>query len=734
MSLSRCEPWPRGPRIDLDGRVRVTAFQPGALTLELVDSKSHRVLTRFERLHPDGLYEAKVEGPIVDYRLRARWEAGGESVFDDPYRHPSLLEARELADFAAGQHIRPQRLLGAEPCESLGVSGVRFAVWAPRAGAVSVVGDFNFWNERQHPMRLHEDSGIWELFIPGVAEGALYKFAVCNSMGAPIGQKSDPFARRSEAYPGTASVVARLAGRVQRPEARVAANAIDAPMSIYEVHLPSWRRPKDSLRRFLDWDELAAELVPYVRQLGFTHVELLPPAEHPFDGSWGYQPVGLYAPTSRHGEPAGFERFVSACHRAGLGVLIDWVPGHFPNDAHGLVCFDGEPLYEYSDPREGVHQDWDTLIYDFSKPQVRSFLIGSALHWVESYGIDGMRVDAVASMLYRDYSRRDGEWLPNVNGGRENLEAIGFLRQLNSVVAAECPGTLMIAEESTAFPKVTEPVEAGGLGFSYKWNMGWMNDSLRYFARSPEHRAYHHDEITFSLLYAFSERYLLPISHDEVVHGKGSLIGKMPKNREQKFANLRAFLGYMFGHPGKKLLFMGCEFAQELEWNHDAELDWSRLAEPLNAGVQRLVQDLNQLLRETPALHRCDVEPRSFEWIEVADRQRSRIAFLRLGNEDDPPIIVVSNFTPITVDGYRVGVPAAGVYRERLNTDSAYYGGSNFGLKFGAATAEAIPAHGRAYSIVLRLPPLSTVFLAPVDPSGGRDEARPRTARRGRLV
>lgn len=734
MSPSWYESWQRGPRIDEDGSVRVRVFQPGALTLDLLDPESNCLLARFERLHPDGLYEAKVEASVVDYRLLARWESGGESVFDDPYRHPSVLETRELTEFAAGRHIRPQRLLGAEPCSSLGVRGVRFSVWAPRASVVSVVGDFNFWNERQHPMRLHPESGIWELFIPSVAEGALYKFAVCNSVGATIGQKSDPFARRSEAYPGTASVVYRRAERVQRPAARVVANAIDAPMSIYEVHLPSWRRPKDSLRQFLDWDELAAELVPYVRKLGFTHVELLPPAEHPFDGSWGYQPVGLYAPTSRHGEPDGFGRFVSACHGAGLGVIVDWVPGHFPNDAHGLVCFDGAPLYEYSDPREGIHQDWDTLIYDFSKPQVRSFLIGSALHWLESFGIDGLRVDAVASMLYRDYSRRDGEWLPNVNGGRENLEAIDFLRQLNSVVAAECPGTLMIAEESTAFPKVTEPVEAGGLGFSYKWNMGWMNDSLRYIARSPEHRAYHHNEVTFSLLYAFSERYVLPISHDEVVHGKGSLIGKMPKNREQKFANLRAYLGYMFGHPGKKLLFMGCEFAQELEWNHDAELDWSRLDDPLNAGVQRLVGDLNELLHKTPALYRCDVDPHSFEWIEVTDKQRSLIAFMRRGNAHDPPIIVVSNFTSTKIEGYRVGVPAAGVYRERLNTDSAYYGGGNIGLKYGAATSEAVPAHGRAHSIVLRLPPLSTVFLTLADPSGGGYERSSRTARHGRLV
>ena len=734
MRSSWYEPLQLGPYIDSKGNARVRVFQPGALALELLQPENHLVIARFERLHPDGLCEASTKTLIVDYRLRARWESGGESVFDDPYRHPSLLEPRELAEFAAGRHIRPQRLLGAEPCSSLGVTGVRFAVWAPRAGAVSVVGAFNFWNERQHRMRLHEDSGIWELFVPGVTEGALYKFAIHDASGVTRGQKADPFARRSEAYPGTASVVSRLTERVVRPGAREEANAPHAPMSIYEVHLPSWRRPKDSLRQFLDWDELAAELVPYATQLGFTHIELLPPAEHPFDGSWGYQPVGLYAPTSRHGEPAGFGRFVSACHQAGLGVIVDWVPGHFPNDTHGLVCFDGAPLYEYEDPREGVHQDWDTLIYDFSKPQVRSFLIGSALHWLESYGIDGMRVDAVASMLYRDYSRREGEWLPNVNGGRENLEAIMFLRQLNSVIAAEYPGTLMIAEESTAFPKVTQPVEAGGLGFSYKWNMGWMNDSLRYIARSPEHRAYHHDEITFSLLYAFSERYVLPISHDEVVHGKGSLIGKMPKTREQKFANLRAYLGYMFGHPGKKLLFMGCEFAQEREWNHDTELDWSRLNEPLNAGVQRLVRDLNEMLRETPALYRCDVDPHSFEWIEVTDRQRSLIAFMRRGHEIDRPIIVISNFTPATREGYRIGVPAAGVYRERLNTDSAYYGGRNIGLKFGAATAEAIPAHGRPYSIVLRLPPLSTVFVEPVGPTEGGDPRDSGAARHGRLV
>lgn len=705
-----------GPHHDADGVWRVRVFQPGAESLELRTAEGSRLLARFELQHVDGFFEADLAGrragaPINDYRLFARWHGGGELLFDDPYRHPPQLNNADLWWFTEGTHLRPQHMLGAEPGESLGVSGTRFAVWAPHAGAVSVVGDFNYWDERRHPMRLRHESGVWEIFLPGVGEGAHYKFALRDAAGHPLGHRSDPYARRAELRPATASVVARLPVPAPRRAERRAANAIDAPISIYEVHASSWRRSINPQRRFPDWDELAATLVPYVHGLGFTHIELLPITEHPLDASWGYQPIGLYAPSARFGEPEGFGRFVSACHAAGIGVILDWVPGHFPTDAHGLARFDGTALYEYADPREGFHPDWNTLIHDFRKPQVRNFLLGSALHWIEAWGVDGLRVDAVASMLYRDYSRPHGEWLPNVHGGRENLEAIAFLQRLNSLLGAEFPDAMTVAEESTTYPGVSRPVDAGGLGFHFKWNMGWMNDSLRYIARDPVHRRHHHNELTFAIWYACSEQFVLPISHDEVVHGKHSLLGRMPGDHWQRFANLRAYLGFMFGHPGKKLLFMGCEFGQANEWNHDTELDWFLLDDPAHAGVQRLVHDLNQLLRRTPALYRRDFEPAGFEWIEPDDSLHSVFAFLRRGAVDDPVMVVVSHFTPIVRAGYRLGVPLPGVYRERLNTDSEHYGGSNVGLHFCEAAAEPIPAHGQPYSIVLQIPPLATVFL-----------------------
>ena len=705
-----------GPHVDVDGLCRIRVFQPGARTLELLDADGEQRLGAFELQHPEGLFEIVTVTELHDYRLRATWQAGGGAQFDDPYRHPPLLAEYDLWLFGEGTHLRPQTILGAEPCESLGVPGTRFAVWAPHASAVSVVGDFNLWDERRHPLRWRHEAGIWEIFLPGVGEGAAYKFSLRDAAGRSLPQKADPFARRAELRPATASIVARLPQTVSPTEARRRANAIDAPISIYEVHLASWRRRADHRREsggspFADWGELAATLIPYAIDLGFTHLELLPVSEHPLDASWGYQPTGMYAPTARFGDPAGFHRFVEDCHRAGLGVIVDWVPAHFPADAHGLAKFDGTALFEYADPREGFHPDWNTLIYDFKKPQVKNFLIGSALYWLETFGIDGLRVDAVASMLYRDYSRRDGEWLPNIHGGRENLEAIALLRRLNEVIGAERPAAMTIAEESTAFPQVSRPTSVGGLGFHYKWNMGWMNDTLRYIGRDPVHRSHHHDELTFGLVYAFSEQFVLPISHDEVVHGKGSLLGRMPGDRWQKFANLRAYLGFMFAHPGKKLLFMGSEFAQEREWNHDSELDWFLLDDPLHAGVQRLVRDLNRLLRNTPALHRLDFDSAGFEWIVAGDREQSVIAFLRRATMTDPLILAVSNFTPTIREGYRLGVPAAGTYRERLNTDSEHYGGSNVGTTFGEATSEPVPCHGHAQSVVLRLPPLATVFL-----------------------
>jgi len=715
-----------GPHRDADGIWRIRVFQPGAVSLELRTADGARVLTNFVLQHADGFFEASCSGattidaPVIDapasdsindYRLLARWQGGGEHLFDDPYRHPPQLGEADLWWFTEGTHLRPHRMLGAEPCESRGVAGTRFAVWAPHAGAVSVVGDFNYWDERRHPMRLRHESGVWEIFLPGIGEGAHYKFALRDAAGRSLGQRADPYARRTELRPATASVVARLPNPALRREERRTANAIDAPISIYEVHAASWRRSKDPHRRFADWDELAANLVPYVRELGFTHIELLPITEHPLDASWGYQPTGLYAPSARFGEPAGLGRFVTACHDAGIGVILDWVPGHFPADAHGLARFDGTTLYEYADPREGFHPDWNTLIHDFSKPQVCNFLLGSALHWIETWGLDGLRVDAVASMLYRDYSRPHGQWLPNVHGGRENLEAIAFVQRLNTVLGAEFPDAITVAEESTTYPGVSKPVDADGLGFHFKWNMGWMNDSLRYIAREPIHRRHHHNELTFSLMYACSEQFVLPISHDEVVHGKRSLLGRMPGDRWQRFANLRAYLGFMFAHPGKKLLFMGCEFAQYNEWNHDTELDWGLLDEPAHAGVQRLVRDLNRLLRASPALYRRDFEPEGFEWIEPDDNVHSVFAFTRRGLADDPLLLVVSHFTPLVREGYRLGVPSPGTYRERLNTDSEHYGGSNVGMNFCEAVAESVPAHGHDYSIVLRIPPLSTVFM-----------------------
>jgi 1,4-alpha-glucan branching enzyme len=544
-----------------------------------------------------------------------------------------------------------------------------------------------------------------------VAAGVAYKYELCTPAGEVLPLKADPFALQAELRPATASVVAQLPPVMAASSDRQRANALDAPMSIYEVHLGSWRRKPEEGNRWLDWDELADQLVPYACELGFTHLELLPISEHPFDGSWGYQPIGLYAPTARFGEPAGFRRFVQRCHAQGLGLFVDWVPAHFPSDAHGLGQFDGTALYEHADPREGFHHDWNTLIYNFGRTEVRNFLVGNALYWLERYGVDGLRVDAVASMLYRDYSRKPGEWLPNAYGGRENLEAISFLKRVNEVVGTEREQAVTLAEESTAFPAVSRPTYVGGLGFHFKWNMGWMHDTLQYMARDPVHRKHHHGEITFSMVYAFNENFVLPLSHDEVVHGKGSLLTKMPGDRWQRFANLRAYYGFMFAHPGKKLLFMGCEFAQEREWNHDRSLDWHLLADPAHAGVRRLLRDLNHLYRETPALHQRDFTPDGFEWIEHNDAQRSVLAFVRRGHDARRFIVVVCNFTPTVQHGYRIGVPEPGVYRERINTDSAHYGGSNVGAPYGEITAEPIAWHGRPHSIGMTLPPLATVFF-----------------------
>ncbi len=701
-----------GMHADDNGALWVRAMLPGATAVAVNDTKSGRRVASLARRHADGLFEGKLPRRRLpfDYRLGVDWESGDSGVYADAYNVGPLISEEDLHYLAEGTHLRPFEVLGAHVLAVGAVEGVRFALWAPNAQRVSIVGDFNGWDGRRHPMRSRGASGVWELFVPHAGLGDRYKFELLGPDGNLLPLKADPYARAAQHRPETASVVTALPPAKALTPKRAAANLRDAPISIYEVHLASWKR---NGHEFPTWDELAESLPRYVADLAFTHVELLPVSEHPFDGSWGYQALGMYAPTSRFGPPEGFSRFIDACHAHGLGVLIDWVPAHFPGDAHGLAQFDGTPLFEYADPREGFHRDWNTLIYNFGRNEVRNFLAGSALYWTERYGIDGLRVDAVASMLYRDYSRPAGEWLPNVHGGRENLEAISLLKRVNEVIGAQCPGAITVAEESTAFPGVSAPTYSGGLGFHYKWNMGWMNDTLRYMHEDPVHRRWHHEKMTFGLVYAFSENFVLPLSHDEVVHGKGSLLSKMPGDEWQRFANLRAYYGFMWGHPGKKLLFMGQEFAQPTEWNHDAELPWALVGEERHAGVQRLVRDLNRLYREHPALHQLDCEAAGFEWLVSEDAEQSVFAWLRR-DQQGKLLMVVCNFTPIPRNAYRIGIPESGMqWTELLNTDSAIYGGSNFGNGSSSVVVESVSAHGHAQSIKLALPPLGTLFLAP---------------------
>jgi len=671
---------------------------------------------------------------VPDYRLRVCWqgrEAEPPQTLDDPYRFTSQLREADLWLLGEGTHLRPYEALGAHPLDVGGVGGVRFAVWAPQAQRVSVVGDFNAWDGRRHMMRWHPACGVWDIFIPHVAEGDRYRFEVLGADGV-VRLKADPYANRAELRPGTASIVQRLPAGVASSPERQRANALDAPISIYEVHLGSWQRGPQG--RWLSYTELADTLVPYAVELGFTHLELLPVGEHPFDGSWGYQPIGLYAPTARFGTPEDFKHFVEVAHAAGLGVILDWVPAHFPCDDHGLAQFDGTHLYEHADPREGFHPDWNTLIYNYGRTEVRNFLVGNALYWIERFGIDGLRVDAVASMLYRDYSRAPGEWVPNRLGGRENLEAIEFLRRMNRVIGQERPEAVMIAEESTSFVGVSRPVSpdghSGGLGFHYKWNMGWMNDTLRYMARDPVHRRYHQDEMRFALMYAFNENFVLPLSHDEVVHGKGSMLRKMPDDPNgghwRNFANLRAFYGWLWGHPGKKLLFMGNEFGQWEEWNADAELQWHWLQQPQHAGLQRLVRDLNRVLRHHPALYRQDFSPQGFAWIRHDDCDNSVLAFERLSGQPEASgaerVVVISHFTPEVRFAYRLGVPQAGAWQVLIDTDDAAYGGA--GVDLGPLVTEPVACDGHRQSLLLNLPPLATLMLAP-QPPARRERAQP---------
>jgi len=687
---------------------QVRTFQPHVRAASLVDTSGH-VFAHMERVHDGGVFAGPLPARKRHYRLRLD---DGTTVYDveDPYRFPSPLGELDLHLLGEGTHQRAYEKLGARPLRLLGVDGVYFAVWAPNAARVSVVGDFNDWDGRRAAMRFHPDAGVWDIFLPGLGVGALYKFELLDRTGSLLPLKTDPYASRCEPPPGNASIV--YASRYRwRDEAwrkrSQSAMALDCPQSIYEVHLGSWRRHVEDGGRWLSYRELATELVDYVAEMGFTHIELLPLMEHPFDGSWGYQPIGLYAPTWRFGEPDDLRYLIDRCHAKGIGVIFDWVPAHFPRDEHGLVRFDGTALYEHGDPRRGEHPDWGTLVFDFGRSEVANYLITNALYWADEFHIDGLRVDAVASMLYLDYSREDGQWQPNERGGNENLEAIAFLQRLNELVHQR--QTVTIAEESTAWPGVSRPTYAGGLGFSFKWNMGWMNDTLAYIHEDPVHRRYHHDRMTFGLMYAFEENFILPLSHDEVVHGKGSLLEKMPGEDRQKFANLRALYGFMFGYPGKKLLFMGNEFAQRREWAHDHSLDWHLCTLPAHAGVQRLVRDLNALYRATPALFELDYDPHGFEWIDWSDRDNSVFSWIRRDRAGNH-VVVVANLTPVVREQYALGVAAAGRYVEAINTDATEYGGMGVG-NFGVVDARNEASHGRPCSLRLTLPPLATLIL-----------------------
>jgi len=684
------------------------ALVPGAETVSAF-TLDGRAVGELALVDPGGLFEGQV---AVDQRRPLRYRAvrGGESWdLVDPYSFGPVLGPLDDYYIAEGTHRRLFDRLGAHPMTHEGAAGTHFAVWAPNASRVAVVGDFNGWDGRRHVMRRRGDIGVWEIFLPGIGPGARYKFEIAAANGAVLPLKADPFAFASELRPQTASIVAASPDFVWTDERWLADRANGdnrrKPMAIYEVHAGSWQRADDG--GFLSWDALGDRLIPHLVDHGFTHVEFLPVAEHPFDPSWGYQTTGLYAPTARFGPPEAFARFVDRAHGAGIGVILDWVPAHFPTDAHGLARFDGTALYEHADPRQGFHPDWNTAIYNFGRREVVAFLVNNALFWAEKYHVDGLRVDAVASMLYLDYSRRQGEWIPNAAGGRENLEAITFLQAANRAVHAAHPGFLMIAEESTAWPRVTQPVHEGGLGFGFKWNMGFMHDTLRYLARDPVHRTHHHDDLTFGLLYAFSENFVLPLSHDEVVHGKGSLLHKMAGDDWQKFATLRAYYGLMWAYPGKKLLFMGQEFAQRAEWSEARALDWELCRHAPHAGMLSLVADLNRLYRAVPALHARDCEPEGFAWAIVDDRRNSVFAFLRRA-PGAPTVLVVSNFTPVAHDGYVVPVPQGGRWIERLNTDAAIYGGTGKG-NLGGVDAHQGP--DGAARVTLTLPPLSTVML-----------------------
>jgi 1,4-alpha-glucan branching enzyme len=644
------------------------------------------------------------------YKIHRQTPSGQEIVFHDPYSIMPQISEYDLHLFSQGKHWHAYKVLGAHSYEIEGIKGTLFATWAPGAERVSVVGSFNDWDGRRHPMRVRGGSGVWEIFIPEVEAGELYKFEIRNRDDGSLHLKMDPYGQQCELRPGTASVITTESRHKWRDEdwmdAREHADWLHEPHSVYEVHMGSWKRHPDG--SFYSYREMADELVPYVKKMGFTHIELLPVTEHPLDISWGYQTTGYFAPTSRFGSPDDLRYFIDSCHQSNIGVLLDWVPGHFPKDAHGLAKFDGTALYEHADPRRGEHQDWGTLIFNYGRSEVFNFLLSSAFYWLEEFHIDGLRVDAVASMLYLDYSREEGQWLPNQYGGRENLEVIEFLKHVNTVLHKEHPGCVIAAEESTSYPMISRPAHMGGLGFSMKWNMGWMHDILEYMQQDPIHRRYHHDSLTFGLLYAFTENFVLPFSHDEVVHGKGSMLNKMPGDEWQRFANLRMLYTFMFSYPGKKLLFMGCEFGQGTEWNCETSLDWYVLDYPTHQGLQKLVADLNTVYKETPALHAHDFDPHGFEWIECNDREHSVLSYLR--KDGNSFIVNVFNFTPIPRENYRIGVPEAGSYEIIINSDSEFYSGSNFHNE-SVIQSEDLGCNDRPHSIVVNLPPLSGLII-----------------------
>ncbi len=700
-----------GPHRTAQGLV-IRAFLPGATCL-WVEDRDDQPIAELARRHSDGFFEGLIADrtDLPQYRLSAA-NSGGSWTFHDPYMFGPVLGPMDDYLLVEGTHKHLYERLGAHPMNVDSIAGVHFAVWAPNARRVSVVGDFNAWDGRRHQMRKRVDSGLWEIFAPDIGEGTVYKFEIVGPDGVVLPLKADPLGFASEIRPSTASVVARTDNFEWTDAAYLAERAAETarrePIAIFEMHLGSWQKRDDG--GYLTYDEICDRLLPYVQFMGFTHIELMPVNEHPLDDSWGYQPIGLFAPTSRHGSPAAFARLVDRAHAAGLGVIVDWVPAHFPTDAHGLARFDGTALYEDADPRRGFHPEWNTAIYDFGRREVANFLAASALYWLDRFHIDGLRVDAVASMLQLDFARKPGQWARNVKGGNENLEAIALLQRVNILAYGEHPGTLMIAEDSTDWGGVCKPVHEGGLGFGFKWNLGWMHDSLDYLSLDPIHRRWHHNELTFGLLYAFTENFVLPLSHDEVVYGKRSIVGRFPGDEWQRFATLRAYYAFMWAFPGKKLLFMGQEFGQTNEWDFHKALDWYLVDFPIHRGVMDCVRDLNRLYREEPALHARDCEAEGFRWIVVDDAAQSVYGWVRLGGPDDPPVVSISNFTSMPRSGYRIGLPKSGLWREVLNTDAAIYGGSGIG-NLGAVQACDVPSHGFPASATLILPPLATVYL-----------------------